>query len=261
MFSIFQGTIISPSPKRNWKQFLCKILWGKQIALWGTWKSQIRHFHVVVVQWWQRNVPKTVLHLQSFCFAKRINPWWQTNLGWIVCTISYNNNNSSFEAVYNIGSVWGRQSTFFKESLVVRDVYTVSYLATWEPLHWTKESRNIMVRIKSLEILQYCVWVEILNNETLVVQLQCRIILKEFRVCEKNQRQRNETKQKKTKNKNDLKFRRNTFLLFIPESAQKAQFNEIARAIHNFSSDKTFQWKRIWPLRWRIDSVRSSNSQ
>ena len=65
----------------------------------------------------------------------------------------------------------------------------------------------------------------------------------------KNQRQRKETKQKKTKNKNDLKFRRNTFLLFIPESAQKAQFNEIARAILNFSSDKTFQWKRIWPLR------------
>lgn len=54
---------------------------------------------------------------------------------------------------------------------------------------------------------------------------------------------------RKQKNKNDLKFRRNTFLLFIPESAQKAQFNEIARAIHNFSSDKTFQWKRIWPLR------------
>ena len=54
---------------------------------------------------------------------------------------------------------------------------------------------------------------------------------------------------RKQKNKNDLKFRRNTFLLFIPESAQKAQFNEIARAIHNFSSDKTFQRKRIWPLR------------
>ena len=139
---IFQGTIISP--KRNWKQFLCKILWRKQIALWGTWKSQIRHFHVVVVQWWQKNVQKTVLHLQSFCFEGRINPWWQTNLGWIVCTIPYNNNNSSFEAVYNIGSVWGRQSTFFKESLVVRDVYTVSYLATWESLHWTNESRNIM---------------------------------------------------------------------------------------------------------------------
>ena len=151
------------------------------------------------MQWWQRNVPKTVLHLQSFCFAKRINPWWQTNLGWIVCTISYNNNNSSFEAVYNIGSVWGRQSTFFKESLVVRDVYTVSYLATWEPLHWTNESRNIMVSIKSSEILQYCVWVEILNNETLVVQLQCRIILKGFRVCEKKPTttERNKTKENK----------------------------------------------------------------
>ena len=66
LFSIFQGT------KRNWKQFLCKILWGKQFALWGTWKSQIRHFHVVVVQWWQRNVPKTVLHLQSFVLQSEL---------------------------------------------------------------------------------------------------------------------------------------------------------------------------------------------
>ena len=28
----------------NWKQFLRKVLWGKQIALWGTWKPQISRF-------------------------------------------------------------------------------------------------------------------------------------------------------------------------------------------------------------------------
>ena len=32
-------------------------------------KREIRHFHVVVVQRRQRNVQKSVLHVQSFCFA------------------------------------------------------------------------------------------------------------------------------------------------------------------------------------------------
>ena len=32
-------------------------------------KREIRHFHVVVVQWQQRNVPKSVMHVQSCCFA------------------------------------------------------------------------------------------------------------------------------------------------------------------------------------------------
>ena len=32
-------------------------------------KREIRHFHVVVVQWQQRNVPKSVMHVQGFCFA------------------------------------------------------------------------------------------------------------------------------------------------------------------------------------------------
>ena len=32
---------------------------------------EIRHFHVVVVQWRQRNVQKTVLHVQSCCFANQ----------------------------------------------------------------------------------------------------------------------------------------------------------------------------------------------
>ena len=30
---------------------------------------EIRHFHVVVVQWRQRNVQKSVMHVQSCCFA------------------------------------------------------------------------------------------------------------------------------------------------------------------------------------------------
>ena len=35
-----------------------------------SWKKpEIRHFHVVVVQWWQRNVQKSVMHVQSCYFA------------------------------------------------------------------------------------------------------------------------------------------------------------------------------------------------
>ena len=29
-------------------------------------KHEIRHFHIAVVQWWQRNVPNSVLNLRSF---------------------------------------------------------------------------------------------------------------------------------------------------------------------------------------------------
>ena len=32
-------------------------------------KREVTHFHVVVVQWWQRNVQKSVLHVQCFFFA------------------------------------------------------------------------------------------------------------------------------------------------------------------------------------------------
>ena len=32
-------------------------------------KPEIRHFHVVVMQWRQRNVQKSVMHVRSFCFA------------------------------------------------------------------------------------------------------------------------------------------------------------------------------------------------
>ena len=32
-------------------------------------KREIRHFHAVVVQWQQRNVQKSMMHVQSCCFA------------------------------------------------------------------------------------------------------------------------------------------------------------------------------------------------
>ena len=32
-------------------------------------KREIRHFQVVVVKWWQRNVQKSMMHMQSCCFA------------------------------------------------------------------------------------------------------------------------------------------------------------------------------------------------
>ena len=32
-------------------------------------KREIRQFHVIVVQWWQRKVQKRVMHVQSCCFA------------------------------------------------------------------------------------------------------------------------------------------------------------------------------------------------
>ena len=34
-------------------------------------KSSVRHFHVAVIQWRQRNVQKSVIHVQSCCFANR----------------------------------------------------------------------------------------------------------------------------------------------------------------------------------------------
>ena len=37
-------------------------------------KREIRHFHVVVVQRRQRNVQKSVMHVQSYCFANRSKP-------------------------------------------------------------------------------------------------------------------------------------------------------------------------------------------
>ena len=41
-------------------------LWFK-----STTKLEIRHFYVVVVQWWQRNVQTRVMRVQSCCFANQ----------------------------------------------------------------------------------------------------------------------------------------------------------------------------------------------
>ena len=42
----------------------------KAVAVFTSFtKREIRHFHVVVVQWRQRNVQKNVTHAQSCCFA------------------------------------------------------------------------------------------------------------------------------------------------------------------------------------------------
>ena len=50
--------------------------WGKEkeshcfVFTFST-KREIRHFHVVVVQWRQRNVQKSVMLMQSCCFANQ----------------------------------------------------------------------------------------------------------------------------------------------------------------------------------------------
>ena len=41
----------------------CRCLFTRSI------KHEIKHFHVVVVQWRQRNVEKGVMNVQSCCFA------------------------------------------------------------------------------------------------------------------------------------------------------------------------------------------------
>ena len=40
-------------------------------------KREVTHFHVVVVQWWQRNVQKSVLHVQCcfFCLLNLLMLW------------------------------------------------------------------------------------------------------------------------------------------------------------------------------------------
>ena len=39
------------------------------LVLTSSIKREFRHFHVVVVQWRQRNVHKSVMHVRSCCFA------------------------------------------------------------------------------------------------------------------------------------------------------------------------------------------------
>ena len=42
---------------------------SRGLTLTSSNKSELRHYHVVVVQWQQRNVQKSVMHGKSCCFA------------------------------------------------------------------------------------------------------------------------------------------------------------------------------------------------
>ena len=42
---------------------------SRGLTLTSSNKSELRHYHVVVVQWQQRNVQKSVIHGKSCCFA------------------------------------------------------------------------------------------------------------------------------------------------------------------------------------------------
>ena len=44
---------------------------GRCLVFTSSIKREIRHFHVVVMQWRQRNVQKSVMHVQSCCLASR----------------------------------------------------------------------------------------------------------------------------------------------------------------------------------------------
>ena len=56
-----------PYPSSEWERKFHSSLFTPSI------KREIRHFLVVVVQWRQRNVQKSVIHVQSCCFAN-LNP-------------------------------------------------------------------------------------------------------------------------------------------------------------------------------------------
>ena len=82
----WEWNIISISKAQNLTSFWYK--WPGGTRKWANWRSgkekrkslscisstkrDIRHFHVVVVQWRQRNVQKGVMHPQNCCFANLI---------------------------------------------------------------------------------------------------------------------------------------------------------------------------------------------
>ena len=86
------GTPVKTSLKSNLRLFqfaenvkyrqisLELIYWGPYSSLGGerkihcrlftsSIKCEIRHFHFAFVQWWQRNVQKSLMHVQSCCYA------------------------------------------------------------------------------------------------------------------------------------------------------------------------------------------------
>ena len=65
MLPIFSGVICCErryQSSRKEKQSRC-------LVFSFSTKCEIRHFQVVVMYWWQRNVQKSVMHVQSCCFA------------------------------------------------------------------------------------------------------------------------------------------------------------------------------------------------
>ena len=60
------------SPRVEFLRTLSKLRKGKKIPhclFTSSIKHENRHFHVVAVLWWQRNVQKREMHVQSYCFA------------------------------------------------------------------------------------------------------------------------------------------------------------------------------------------------
>ena len=73
--SIFIALISCCSICQIWGNFLAMNSKGLYVAesryleFTSSWKREIRHFHVVVVQRRKQNLPKTMMHVQSCCFA------------------------------------------------------------------------------------------------------------------------------------------------------------------------------------------------
>ena len=68
---------------------LCRPLFTSSI------KREITHFRVVVVQWRQRNVQKSVLHVQSCCFAHSTHCFFDVLVAILVLRRLINNHSSS----------------------------------------------------------------------------------------------------------------------------------------------------------------------
>ena len=62
----FSGVEFQKELYRRWRKFEE----SRSLVFTSSKKREISHFHVVVVQWWQKNVPKIVMHVQSCCFVE-----------------------------------------------------------------------------------------------------------------------------------------------------------------------------------------------
>ena len=86
LFSTSLGTIISVSPKRNWKQFLRKILEGQQRVLWYFWKRPIASRQPVC--YWQDSVTKDLnLEQIQLVVRMRIKSWIVSLMPWLLSLV------------------------------------------------------------------------------------------------------------------------------------------------------------------------------